>query len=164
MNGDFAAEKLAGGTFGQLVEDPYVARVLVGGYAFLDELAQLVGPGLCAVLQRDRGADLLAERFVRQAEDRSLGDIVMLVEDFLDLARIHVEAASNDQVLFAVDDVEVAVVVDLSNVAGADVARADDCDRESFGIHETAPLLVETHGDRAEPADDGRRMVAGHDE
>src|SRR5580693_261751 len=36
---DFATEKFAGGAFGQLVEDPYVAGILVGGHTLSDELA-----------------------------------------------------------------------------------------------------------------------------
>src|ERR1700722_16934875 len=46
----------------------------------------------------------------------------MLVEDFFDLARIDVEAATNDQVRLAGDDVVIAVVVDLSDVAGGEPA------------------------------------------
>jgi hypothetical protein len=37
--GDFATEKFARGAFGQLVEDPYVAGILVGGHALFNELA-----------------------------------------------------------------------------------------------------------------------------
>src|SRR5580693_732619 len=46
----------------------------------------------------------------------------MFVEDFFDLARIDVEATADDQVLLAVDDVVIAVVVNLSDVAGGEPA------------------------------------------
>jgi hypothetical protein len=41
----------------------------------------------------------------------------VLVEDLLDLARVHVVAAADDHVLLAVDDEEVAVLVDARHVA-----------------------------------------------
>jgi hypothetical protein len=46
----------------------------------------------------------------------------VLVEDLLDLARVDVVAAADDHLLLAVDDEEVAVVVDLAHVAGAEPA------------------------------------------
>jgi hypothetical protein len=46
-------------------------------------------------------------------------------EDLLDLLRVHVEAARDDHVLLAVDDVEVPVVVASGQVACAQPAVAD---------------------------------------
>ena len=62
---DLALEDLAGRPLGELVDEPDVAGVLVGGDALLDEVAQLAGGGVCAGLQRDGGGDLLAELVVR---------------------------------------------------------------------------------------------------
>src|SRR5271168_410743 len=50
----------------------------------------------------------------------------MLVEDLFDLARIDVEAATDDQILLAVDDVVITVVVNLSDVAGGEPAVGGD--------------------------------------
>ena len=43
---DLALEDLAGRALGELVDEPDVARVLVGGDALLDEVAQLAGGGV----------------------------------------------------------------------------------------------------------------------
>ena len=61
----------------------------------------------------------LAEVGVRHADDRALGDAGQVVEDALDLGRVDVVAAADDQVLAAADDGDVAAVVDLADVAGA---------------------------------------------
>src|SRR5213080_3411170 len=91
---DLPLEDLAGRPLGQLVDEPDLARVLVAGDLLLDVRAQLVLGDVLAVLERDRGADLLAELVVRDADHRRLGHRGMLVEDLLDLARIDVVAAA----------------------------------------------------------------------
>ena len=80
---------------------------------------------LLAVLERDGGADLLAQVVVLDADHGDLGDGVVLVERLLDLARVDVVAAADDQVLLAVDDEEVAVLVLLGHVAGEEPAVGD---------------------------------------
>src|SRR3954447_17209715 len=122
---DLPLEDLAGRSLGQLVDEPDLARVLVAGDLLLDVRAQLVLGDVLAVLERDRGADLLAELLVRDADHRRLGHRGMLVEDLLDLARIDVVAAADDHVLLAIDDEEVAVLVDLGHVAGVEPAVLD---------------------------------------
>ena len=77
----------------------------------------------------DRGADLLAEGLVRDADDGGLGDGGVLVEHLLDLARVDVQPAADDQVLLAVDDEEVAVLVHVpmspeENQPSASIAAA----------------------------------------
>ena len=62
-------------------------------------------------LQHDRRADLLAERRMRHADHGGLGHVRVLVQHLLDLARVDVVAAADDQVLLAVDDEVVAVLV-----------------------------------------------------
>src|SRR3954463_13959614 len=121
---DLALEDLAGRPLRQIVHEPDVTWVFVGGDALLDERAQVPrrrpGPGL----ERDRRPDLLAEGLVRDADHRRLADVRVLVDDLLDLARVDVEAAADDDVLLAVDDVVVAIVVDARDVAGAKPAVA----------------------------------------
>ena len=76
---------------------------------------------------------------MRDADDRRLAHAGMLVEHLLDLARVDVVAAADDHVLLAVDDVEVAVVVDAPDVAGAEPAVGVDRGRRRVG---TAPVAL----------------------
>ena len=62
---------------------------------------------------------------MRNAEHGRLANRRVLVEHLLDLARIDVVTAADDHVLLAVDDEEVAVLVDLAHVAGVQPAVAD---------------------------------------
>ena len=64
----------------------------------------------------------------------------MLVEDLFDLARIHVVAAADDQLLLAIDDEEVAVLVDSRHVAGVEPAVGVDRLRGRVG-----PVPVALH-------------------
>ena len=59
---------------------------------------------------------------MRHTDHRGFADGGMLVEDVLDLARIHVVSATDDHVLLAIDDEEVTVLVDPGQVAGAEPA------------------------------------------
>src|SRR3954447_18160397 len=122
---DLPLEDLARRPLGQLVDEPDLARVLVAGDLLLDVLAQLVLGDVLTILQRDRGADLFPQLGVRHAEHGGLGHRGMLVEDLLDLARVDVVAAADDQLLLAVDDEEVAVLVDLGHVATVEPAVLD---------------------------------------
>src|SRR5579872_7486103 len=143
---------LAGRPLGQRVGDPHVPRVLVRRDLALDVVAQLLGGDGGARLEGHRGGDLLAERLVRHADHGGLGDRGMLVEHLLDLARVDVVAAADDQVLLAVHDVEVAVLVDPGQVAGVEPAVAD---RLGGGL---GPLPVALHDVR--PADDDLAHLA----
>ena len=58
--------------------------------------------------------------------DGRLLHVGMLVEHLLDLARVDVVAAPDDQVLLAIHDEEVPVLVDLGHVAGAEPAGLVD--------------------------------------
>src|SRR3954447_10046380 len=122
---DLPLEDLAGRPLGQLVDEPDPARVLVAGDLLPDVLAQLLLGDLLALLQRDRRADLLAQLGMRHPDHGRLAHRGVLVEDLLDLARIDVVATADDHVLLAVDDEEVAVLVDLCHVAGVEPAVLD---------------------------------------
>jgi hypothetical protein len=79
-----------------------------------------------------------------------------LRDDVLDLVRVHVEAAHQDHVLLAVDDLEVAALVDHADVAGAE---------EAVGGHHLGGLVgalpVAGHHLRAADGDLARR-AQGH--
>ena len=59
---------------------------------------------------------------IGHAGDADFGDRRMVGQHFLDLARPHLEAARLDQILLAIDDEEVAVVVEVAEVAGVQPA------------------------------------------
>src|ERR671910_399294 len=61
---DLALEDLARRALRELVGEPDLARVLVVGHALLDVVAQLVRVDVLALLEHDRGADLLAHLVV----------------------------------------------------------------------------------------------------
>ena len=87
----------------------------------------VVGPG--AELH-DR-LDLLAELPVRHADDRDVEHVGMLDEHVLDLDAVHVLAAADDHVLGPVDEVQVAVVVEVADVAAAEPAAGQRSRRRS---------------------------------
>ena len=72
----------------------------------------------------DGGADVLTQRVVGHSEHGGLADTRVGVEDLLDLARVDVISAADDEVLLAVDDEQVAVPVDGGDIAGVQPARA----------------------------------------
>ena len=124
---DLALEDLAGRALGELVDEPDLARVLVGGDALLDELAQLgrrvaSAPALSATAAPTSSPSSSCGI----ADHGGLAHRGVLVEDLLDLARVDVVAAADDELLLAVDDEEVAVLVDAADVAGAEPAVGVD--------------------------------------
>src|SRR4249919_2162569 len=106
----------------QRSDDVHLARVLVAADPLLrpgDEL-----PGLEWLPERDERHDLFAALRVPAADDRRALDRGVFEERLLDVAREDVEAAPDDQILLAVDDVEVAVVVHPPEVARVQPAAA----------------------------------------
>src|SRR5919107_5576749 len=119
-----ALEELANGALGKLLAELDLLRHLVWG-----EFVAAVGD---EVLLRQRATlflnheDLhrLSPVFVWHADGNALDDLGMLVEHLFDIPRIDLEAARVDDLLLAVDDVEVAVVVHASDVARVQPAVA----------------------------------------
>ncbi len=74
-------------------------------------------PGLDAVHQLDDRLDLLAEVLVGHADDRRVEDLGVRDQQVLGLLRVDVHAARDDHVRLAVGQVEVAVGVDVADVA-----------------------------------------------
>src|SRR4051794_14197665 len=146
---DVALEDLARGALGQLVEEPHAARVLVRRDALLDEIAHVVLARVLAVLEHDRGADLLPHLLVGHSDHGGLGDGGVLVEDLLDLARVDVVAPADDHVLLAVDDEEVAVLVDLGHISRVEPAVAHDLLRGVVAVPVALHEVVTADGDLA---------------
>jgi hypothetical protein len=103
-----------------------VAWILVRRDSALGELAQLILGDLGTGLKRDRRPDLFAKLWVRDPDHRGLPHGGVLVEHFLDLARIHVVAATDDQLLLAIDDEEVSIFVDAFDVTAVEPAVVVD--------------------------------------
>ena len=81
--------------------------------------------------------DPLAPALVGYAHDRRLGNGGILVQDRLDLARRDILPAGHDDVFLAIDDREVAALVEPAEIAGVEPA-VDDCLRGRGGILEVA--------------------------
>src|SRR6266568_3085819 len=109
-------QDLAGRAFGERVDELDDARVLVGGEPFLDESDDFGLAGLGARLH------LLAEALVRDADHGRLGHRRVGIDDLFDLARVYVEPAAEDHLLLAIDDEELALLVDVPDVSGVEPA------------------------------------------
>src|ERR671930_1155831 len=72
--------------------------------------------------QRDERDDLLAALWVGSADHPGHRHLGVLAQRVLDVPREDVEPAPDDEVLLAVDDVDVAVLVQVADVAGAQLA------------------------------------------
>src|SRR6266566_312227 len=85
----------------------------------------------------DAGDDLLAPVRVPAAHDRDLRDRGVLLQYFLDLARVDIGSAADDQILGAVLEREEAVAVDAADVARVQPA-AGQRRRARLWIHPVA--------------------------
>src|SRR5436190_13147031 len=85
---------------------------------------QLVRVNLLARLQHDERLDLLPQALVRHADDRRQRDRRMREERLFDFAGVHVEPAPQNHVLLAIDDRQIAVGVELTDIARAKPAAA----------------------------------------
>ncbi len=88
----------------------------------------------------------LAEALVGQAEHRAFGNVGMGVDRLLDLDAGDVLAAADDDVLLAVDDEQIAVLVEIAEVAGEEIAVGAHRRGRRFGI---VPIAEEI-ADRAD--------------
>ena len=100
---------------GQLVDQLDRRRHLEVREVLATEVAQLVGRDRRTRL--DDRKELLSKTRVGDPEHRAVDDRRMPEQDVLDLARVHVHAASDHHVDRPVGEVEVAVVVEVADVA-----------------------------------------------
>src|SRR5690606_15084421 len=70
----------------------------------------------------DAGADQFAQHLVREPDHDDVEHGRMRVQPVLDLARIDVEAAADDQLLAPADDVDEPRIIDDAEVAGQEIA------------------------------------------
>ena len=95
-----------------------------------------VAGGGVAGAQHDEGLRRLAAIGIGHADDRRLEHGRVFVERFLEDPRIDVVAAAEDDVLDAVDQEQVAVLVQVADVPGAQGAVAED----GLGVGRAAPI------------------------
>ena len=84
--------------------------------------SQLLLRQTAGLVRVDHGDRHLAQPVVRHSEHAGLGDGGAGVDLRFDLGAGDILAAADDDVLLAVDDEQIAVLVDVADVAGADVA------------------------------------------
>ena len=109
----------------KLLERDHALRALVGREPLAAVRDQRVGVEVAR--GDDERHDLLAPALGGHARDRHLPDRRMVLEGGLDLARVDVEPARDDQLLAAAGDLEAAVAgVDPAEVAGAEPAVAGE--------------------------------------
>src|SRR6185436_21167515 len=104
---ELALQRLAGGIARKLVEEEHPVDALVlRGDARIDPFAQFVFAHAALLAEHDGCDRCLAPFVVRDAEDGTFADRRMARGDFLDVLRIHLDAAGVDHVLLAVDEIE----------------------------------------------------------
>src|SRR5213592_1282712 len=113
-----AAQDLPARGLGQLVDELDLPRVLVRGHALLAVGDERLLVDAFTGDERHVGLDGLAAVGVGDADDGRLADGLVPVQDVLDLARPDLVARGHDHVLLAVDEVEPAVLVHETHVAG----------------------------------------------
>src|SRR5436190_21423675 len=143
-----ALEDLADGAARQLVDDFEEGDSL--------RLAEaLVGPGTNglgvdgrAFACHDPRRRRLAPALGGNAGNRRFGDVGMLAQHRLEIARIEVEAAADDNVLAAIDESEEAVRVVADSVDGADAALARGIEPLGLGRLRRPAVVAGHHSGR----------------
>ncbi len=115
---ELVLDHLPGGVPGQGVDEVPPPGHLVAGEELQGVLAELVGSRLHTRTEGHEGHDVLAEDRVLDADHGHLVDGRVRLDGVLDVGRVDVVAAPDDDVLAPPDDVEVAVLVEAAEVAG----------------------------------------------
>ena len=114
----------------ELVDEDDLARNLPVRQGLRDELTklglELLRASVGCPRYDERADEVAASLEVPNADDRSRGDRRVAVEDALDVVRAECAAAARDDVLGATDEREVALLVDVRDVAGQ-VPVAEEC-------------------------------------
>src|ERR1700684_4503866 len=113
---------LPGGGFRQFLHDMDRLGCLVRAFLPPDGLFDLMQVDLFAWAHGDEGGDGLAPFIVGNADDRDGGHAGAGGDHVLDLARVHVERARDDDVFLPVDQVEEALLVADGEIAGVQPA------------------------------------------
>src|SRR5688500_16703668 len=117
-----ALEELAHGVAGQLRQHLEALGALVGVEVATRKFQQLCRRGAGAGPELAECLDLLAEFRIWNADDGCIEHRGMLEQHRLDLSRVDVDAAGDDHVLEPVGDVEIAVAVQIADIADSEEA------------------------------------------
>lgn len=126
-------------------------------FAHCSNCSALSSTPFFATTKRHRG---LAPSRRRHADHGNLGDVGLLADHRLEIARVDVETARDDHVLFAVQQREKAVFVEAAHVTRAKEALAGLI--EPFGFRRSGRLPVITGHHRARMADHLADFAARH--
>ena len=85
----------------------------------------LLRAGGLALTERHRGDRRLSPLSFRNPEHGDLCNCLMPGHDLLDVARVHVHAARDDEILLAVDEIQEPVLVDVPEIARVDPPLPD---------------------------------------
>ena len=155
---ELVLQHLAHGRARQLVHERDGPRHLEAREALAAVLAKLVlGRGRARAEDDERDAGL-APALVRDADDRGLEHRRVVVEDVLDLGRIDVLAARDDQLLDPAHDPVEALVVALGDVAGQRASRRRTPPRSRRGC--ASSRRTRSARARRAPPSRGRRACA----
>src|ERR687898_2217256 len=136
--GDVVAQQvlhhLPGRVARQLVDEGDLPRALVVREVLGAERLELVALDVGVGLAHDEGGDVLTEHVVRYGDDRGLTHRRVFEDHALDVGRVHVVPAADDEVLLASDEVEEPVVVEVAEVAAAQPAVTRPGARGGVGV------------------------------
>src|SRR5438093_10896598 len=122
--GQLTSQDLARRGARHLVDELDLAHALVVGDALFHEVHELVRRDRRARTELHERLRELAGSFIRLADHSGVGDGRMFAEHRFDLRRPDAESFVLDELLLAVDDEDVALLVDLADVTGEEPSVA----------------------------------------
>jgi hypothetical protein len=134
MSRNGALLRFAGRGARQRIEQFQKLRQFVGRDLVAEEIRQFGEGHRLARLRDNRGADPLAESRIGDADRRRLQHLRVLIQHLFDLARIDVGTAADDQLLLAVDDLQIAVTVEHADIAGGEPAVGAEAAGIDLGV------------------------------
>src|SRR3989442_1824905 len=148
--GELAPEDLSRRGARHFLDELDLTHALVVGDPFLHECDELVGGGLRVRAKLHEGLRDLAGFVVALADHAGVGDRGVFAEDGLHLGRPDTESLVLDELLLAIDDEDVPLLVLLADVAGIEPAVADHVRRVLGLVPITAHHLRASHADLAD--------------
>src|SRR6202158_584807 len=109
---------LAAGFARQAVDELDASGTFVVRQVTAREGDEVVGGGARPGTQFDDGEHRLAHLVVRDTDHRDVGDLRMSHQDAFDFRWVHVSAAGDDQIGAPIRDEQVAVAVEVAEIAG----------------------------------------------
>src|SRR6266536_6108311 len=121
----FAFQQFTGRTLWNVRDDMNRLGAFVICEIFPAMIDQILLGDLCSILQHDERGNFFPVERVGNADGCRRGDRRMLIEHFINLARINIFATANDHVGFAVHDVKESILVAIADIASMKPAVAE---------------------------------------